>query len=92
MTIMIARLIHYAFSVYQLGLLAYVVCSWIAHPTARSVRLWLARFYEPLLIPIRRVVPALRTGHTAIDFSPLILLIGLALARGLLISILLPPF
>ena len=88
----IARIIHYAFSFYKLGLLAYVLCSWIAHPSAHVLRLKLARWYEPPLLAIRRHVPALGLGSTAIDLSPIILFIGLSLARGLLLSLLVPPF
>ena len=89
---LIARITHYAFSLYELGLVAYIICSWIAHPTAHAVRLWLARWYEPLLVPIRRLVPAPRFGYTAIDFSPVILFIALALLKSLIISLLVPPF
>lgn len=89
---LIARVIHYAFSVYELGLLAYVVCSWSAHPSAQRFRLWLARWYEPVLLSIRRLIPALRLGYTAVDLSPIILFIGLSLVKGLLLSLLVPPF
>lgn len=88
----VARIIHYAFSLCELGLLAYVLCSWIAHPTAHALRAWLARWYEPLLIPIRRLVPALRFGYSAMDLSPIILFVGLNLVRVALLSLLIPPF
>lgn len=90
--ILLARLVHYLFSIYALGLLAYVACSWIAHPDAHRLRLWLSRWYEPLLAPIRRAIPAPRLGCTAIDLSPILLFIGLSLAKGLLLSLLAPPF
>ena len=88
----LARIIHYVISIYELGLLAYVLSSWIAHPLAHRLRQWLSRWYEPLLAPIRRVIPAPRFGYTAIDLSPLLLFLGLSLIRGLLISLLVPPF
>jgi uncharacterized protein YggT (Ycf19 family) len=88
----LVRLIHYAFSIYALGLMAYVVCSWLVHPDANRLRLWLSRWYDPLLTPIRRVIPAPRFGYTAIDLSPVVLFIGLSLAKGLLLSLLIPPF
>jgi YggT family protein len=40
---------------------------------------------EPLLSPIRRVLP----GMGGLDFSPIILLFGLNILRGLLLNIVL---
>lgn len=88
----VARIIHYAFSIYELGLLAYVVCSWIADPDAHRFRMWFSRWYEPLLAPIRRAIPSPRLGCTAIDLSPILLFIGLSLAKGLILSLFIPPF
>lgn len=88
----LAAIIHYAFAIYQLGLVAYIVCSWIDHPTAASIRYQLARWYEPILTPIRSVLPAVRIGYTEVDLSPILLFIGLAVLRNLLLSLLLPPF
>ena len=90
--IFLARLVHYAFSLYTLGLVIYIMCSWIAHPTAHAVHIRLARWYEPLLTPIRRMIPGLRLGGAMLDLSPVLLLIGLSVLRGLLISLLIPPF
>ena len=90
--ILVARIIHYIFSLYTLGLLVYVVCSWFAHPDAYRFRLWLSRWYEPLLAPIRRAIPSPRFGCTAFDLSPILLFIGLSLVKGLLLSLLVPPF
>jgi YggT family protein len=39
---------------------------------------------DPLLRPIRRVVPPLRLGSAGIDLAPLILLIGLEIIHGFL--------
>ena len=90
--ILAAKVIHYTFSIYQLSLLVYIVCSWIAHPSAHNLRLWFAQWYEPLLVPIRRLMPAPRFGYTTIDLSPIILFIILIFAKGLLISLFISPF
>ena len=37
----------------------------------------LSRVFDPILRPIRSVVPPVRMGGAALDLSPLILLIGL---------------
>lgn len=92
MTMLLAKVVHYGFVLYNLGLLVYVLCSWFANPTAHAVRSWLARWYEPLLAPIRRLIPASQFGHVSMDLSPILLFLGLALLRSALLSMLLPPF
>ncbi|WP_273845825.1 YggT family protein [Rubrobacter calidifluminis] len=42
---------------------------------------------RPILSPIRRAIPALQFGGIALDLSPIIALIGLSIARSLLLSI-----
>ncbi|MDF7801445.1 YggT family protein [Pontiellaceae bacterium B1224] len=83
----IARILEFAFSLYEFGLLAYVLCSWIMHPAACAIRQWLAPAYELVLVPIRRWIPAPRLGGTAIDLSPIFLFIALGLVRRLVIAI-----
>lgn len=90
--IMLARLVHYIFSFYELGLLAYVVCGWMLHPAAHRLRLRLAHWYEPVLSRIRSYVPQPRFGLAVVDLSPLLLFAGLAVLKGLVLSILVPPF
>ncbi|WP_136081977.1 YggT family protein [Pontiella desulfatans] len=92
MTMLLARLVHYGFGLYNLGLLAYVLCTWFAHPAADGLRSWLSRWYEPLLAPIRRWIPSPQFGCTAVDLSPLVLYIGLGLLKSAILSLLVPPF
>jgi YggT family protein len=48
----------------------------------------ITRFFEaitePALRPVRRIVPPLRVGGTAVDLSPIILWIVILIVRGLL--------
>jgi YggT family protein len=61
---------------------ARVILEWIPvnaeHPVGR-VRSFLRRITEPLLAPLRALIPPLRTGSVAIDLSPLILILLLNL-------------
>ena len=70
-------------NVLTLLLLARVIVEWLPigddHPVAR-VRSVLRRITDPLLAPIRALVPPLRTGPVAIDLSPMILMVILGLA------------
>ncbi|GMQ93485.1 MAG: hypothetical protein BMS9Abin12_0962 [Acidimicrobiia bacterium] len=74
-----------------LGLLAWIVLSYIVvfgripwdHPI-RKLYDFLSRIIEPVLRPIRRVVPPVRIGGAALDLSPLILILGLGILAGFL--------
>jgi len=44
----------------------------------------LGRFTDPVLAPVRRVVPPLRVGGGAIDLSPLVVLVGLEILVSVL--------
>ena len=65
---------------YTLVVLGAVVISWVQvppdHPAAQFVR----TLTEPVLAPIRRVLPPMG----GLDFSPMVLLIGLQLVRRML--------
>ena len=76
-----AQLLRLLLDVYAGGLFVYVICSWISGPTALSVRKWLGRAYEPVLVQIRRVIKPAQFGGRYIDFTPLILLFAVQLAR-----------
>ena len=64
-------------------LLLYAVLSWVASPY-HPVRMALARFIEPLLRPIQRLLPPIR----GIDLSPLILIVLVYFFGSLLIYLL----
>jgi YggT family protein len=70
-----------AIDIYSLVVLAAVVLSWIRlsedHPMVRIT----SALTEPLLGPIRRVLPA----FGGFDFSAMVLLFGLRMVRGALV-------
>jgi len=41
-------------------------------------------YLDPVLAPIRRVIPALPLGTVNLDLSPLILLFGLSIIQGII--------
>ena len=53
------------------------------HPV-RRVYDAIDRVMQPILAPLRRVLPPVRFGGVALDLSPLILIIGLRLLRSFL--------
>ena len=79
----IAVIVDWAIRTYTIIVLAQVVVSYFL-PPYNPVRRALDRLVEPVLIPIRRVMP-----HTGmIDFSPLVLVVGLQLLGTLLVNLL----
>lgn len=78
--------------VLQLLLLARVVSSWVlvlAGPAGRRpglarVDTGLARLTDPVLAPVRRVIPPLRLGSVALDLSIPVVLVALSLLAALL--------
>ncbi len=79
----IIDLISLIFTALWLLVLAHVIVSWVLNPW-HDVRRFIDSIVEPLLAPIRRILP--QTG--GIDFSPLVLLIVLDIIRRLLIGVL----
>ena len=67
-----------------LGMLLWIVLSYVVafgrvtydHPI-RKIYDGLSKVVEPVLRPIRAVIPPVRFGGAALDLSPLILIIGL---------------
>jgi len=80
----VAQLISITASVLTILVFVWVVVSWIA-PPYHPVREALDRVVEPLLAPIRRLLPV--TGP--IDFSPLVLIIAIELGARILNTIIL---
>ncbi|SVD34653.1 uncharacterized protein METZ01_LOCUS387507 [marine metagenome] len=67
---------------YSLVVLGAVIVSWLQLPPSNSIVTLLGRMTEPLLAPIRRILPDM----SGLDFSPLVLLFGLRLLRGVLLT------
>ena len=72
-------------------IIAWIVLSYVVnfgrlgwdHPVRRLYDA-LSRVIEPVMRPIRNVIPPLRIGGAALDLSPVILILGIGLLRGLI--------
>jgi YggT family protein len=65
-------------SIYWLILIVRILASWFPPPRSGPLRTILRFCYDvtdPVLRPLRNLIPALRAGAMAIDFSPIILFI-----------------
>ena len=84
-------IIRQLIQLFTLAMIAWIVLSYIVafgrvaydHPV-RRVYEFLSKIIDPVLKPIRAVIPPVRVGGTALDLSPLILILGLQLIGNLL--------
>ncbi|WP_420643001.1 YggT family protein [Candidatus Leptofilum sp.] len=87
MIIAIANAIDIIFRAYTILIFARVIFSWIRvdpyHPFWGPILRFVFQSTEPLIQPIRRLLPSMG----GLDFTPLILLIGLDLIRGLVVNL-----
>jgi len=68
-------LVHFILNVFLFALLARIVLSWFppSGPGALdTIRMMLFRVTEPVLAPIRNLLPPVRMGGMGLDLSPLI--------------------
>jgi YggT family protein len=70
-------------SILELLVFAYVILSYVMDPY-HPVRRWVNSIVEPVLMPIRRVVPLVGM----LDFSPIVLLILIRIVSNLIIKFL----
>jgi len=76
------QVIHYLVLIFSWLLIAYVVISYFMDPY-HPIRLTLSRIIEPLLTPIRKILPSTGT----IDFSPFVLLILIQVVEFILLRV-----
>ena len=74
----LASLVDLLLKLFALGLFVRAVLSWITLSQARKAEQYLDHLYGPFLKPLRRAIKPLHLNTTppsAIDFSPLVLLL-----------------
>jgi YggT family protein len=83
----IVRIIVDIIQAYIVLLFARLILSWFPvnpwSPWARIINA-LARITDPVLLPIRRIMPPLRVGGAAIDLSPIVLFFALEVVLSIL--------
>jgi YggT family protein len=87
----LAQLILFALEVYMWIIIAEVVISWLVlfgvvnlqHPKAQSLVRLINKATEPVMGPVRKVVPPI----AGLDLSPLVVIFGIMLLKGLVVSL-----
>ena len=65
---------------YSLIVFVAIVMSWMQLPPSNPIARFVHALTEPVLDPLRRVLPSMG----GLDFSPMVLLVGLQMLKGLL--------
>ncbi|MDJ0756766.1 MAG: YggT family protein [Ardenticatenaceae bacterium] len=81
---MLLSLISWIFQIFYILILARVIVSWIRVDPYHPIVRFIYNATEPLLAPIRQLLPP----AGGLDFSPLILLVGISVLRMAVFSIL----
>ncbi|MBT8166495.1 MAG: YggT family protein [Acidimicrobiia bacterium] len=71
------------------ALIVRIILDWVQVPSGHPVgrlRTTLASFTDPLLMPLRRLIPPIRMGAVALDVSVIVLLVALNILYGVLSS------
>ena len=84
------RIVCFALDIVFYAVILWVILSWVVsfgrlswgHPV-RKLYDFLAKMIDPVLRPIRSVLPPVRIGGGGLDLSPLVLMFGLVILRGL---------
>jgi YggT family protein len=84
-------IVCFALDIVFYAVILWVILSWVVsfgrlswgHPV-RKLYDFLAKMIDPVLRPIRSVLPPVRIGGGGLDLSPLVLMFGLIILRGLI--------
>ena len=84
-TFVLLRLVSLTLWFYSVSILIYVILSWVGQGGYSPIAMILARFNEPLLRPVRRILPPI----AGFDLSPLLVLI---LIQAIVLALPLPLY
>ena len=72
------NLLIFVLRIYEAIIIIRVIFSWVRMDPAHPITQWVYGITEPVLRPIRRVLP---TGSIGIDFSPFIVLLAIEVIK-----------
>ncbi len=86
---MVASIICYALTLYLIAIFGRILLSWFPlDPNGfwATAAGFLYLITDPVLGPLRRVIPSVRIGAVALDLSPIIAIIGIRILSGIICS------
>lgn len=84
---LLAGIVQYGFYIMMGLIFVWIIFGWIGYPSSDAMQRlhdFVTSIINPIIMPIRSRIPPLRLGGFGLDLSPIILIIGLFLLRGLL--------
>ncbi len=91
LNILLAAVVNYAYYVLLAFIVAWVLIGWFpTYPSSsflQAVYDVVGRVVDPIMRPIRSVLPPLNLGGMALDLSPVVAIFALSIARSLLLLI-----
>ena len=88
---LLAAVVNYAYYVLLACVIAWVLISWFpTYPSSSFLQALydvVGRVVDPIMRPIRSVLPPLNLGGMALDLSPIVAIFALSIARSLLLLI-----
>jgi YggT family protein len=78
----IAKVLYYALNIYMYIIIARALISWVNPDPYNPIVQFLYRITEPVLAPIRRLIPVYRIG---IDISPIIVIMVIFFLENFLV-------
>ncbi len=86
--VLLENAVNYAFYILLGFIIAWILFSWFpGYPSNRFFQVIydaVGAVVNPIIMPIRSRIPPLRLGGFALDLSPIIVIFGLYIGRGLL--------
>lgn len=86
--IVLANTINLLFRIFSILVFVRIIFSWVRvdpyHPTWGPILRFVYQMTEPIMAPVRNAMPAMG----GLDFSPIIVLLGLDLLRALIVGVL----
>ncbi len=84
------NLIGLVFTVFEILIIARVLLSWfpVLNETFRPIAEFVYDVTEPILAPIRRIIPSVGAGGVGLDLSPLVAILLLEVGKNAVPSLL----
>ena len=84
MAVSLIGFVSLAANIYSILIIIRVILSWVSLDSRNALVGWVYRLTEPVLGPVRNLLPSLG----GIDFSPILVLVGIQLIESLVVRML----
>ncbi len=82
------RFVEWILSIYSWIIIAAALISWVSPDPRNPIVVFLRQVTEPVLAPVRRLLPPWKTG--GLDLSPLVVLIAIQFVQWVILGDILP--